>query len=85
VINKTGETEAIFPILPGMNFIEEAFLASSYPALVIHFLTLLYIMINSATHYDYKPTTDYCFKGTTLGYSILNTKASERLHLLRVH
>jgi len=39
MIDKTGEAKAIFPTLPGMNFIEEAFLASFFPALVIHFLT----------------------------------------------
>jgi len=39
MIDKTGETEAIFPILPGMNFVEEAFLASFFSTLVIHILT----------------------------------------------
>jgi hypothetical protein len=40
MIDKTGETEAIFPIFHGMTFIEETFLASFFPTLVIHILTL---------------------------------------------
>lgn len=84
MINETGETEAIFPILPGMNFIEKAFLTSFFPALVIHFLNLLYIMINPATHYDYKPTTDYCFKGAILGYSRLQMQC-DKPQMLRAY
>ena len=40
MINKSGEAEAIFPILLGMDFIEEAFLTSFFPTLIIHILTL---------------------------------------------
>jgi hypothetical protein len=41
MVNKSGEAEAIFPILPGMNLIEEAFLAFFFATLIIHLLALL--------------------------------------------
>jgi hypothetical protein len=41
VINKTGEAEAVFPVLSGMDFMEEALLTSFFSGLFIHIPTLL--------------------------------------------